>query len=180
MSQNRTFLDFEIPDLGGTNSLVFLDKSQYADTPQNPILEVLIPGYGESRTIAIIPSQPNVILSNLLEAGCNPFSPSADLPDGVYWFTYRIAPHSVAFVTKSHLRTTSLDYQWENCLLTLNNEPCDEKMERAVKNNMVDFIILRDSAKAELRKGNTAKALQQYQLAEQIVRRFRPYRQNCC
>jgi hypothetical protein len=179
MAINRTYLDFQIQE-AGTTAFLFVDISQYADTPSNPILEVLIPGYGEARTVAIISSQPNVISSNLLQAGCDPFSPAADLPDGLYWITYRISPHAQAYVSKSYLRTTILDYQWENCLLTLNNEPCDQKYERTLKNNMVDFVILRNSAKAEVSKGNTGLALQYYQMAEQIVKRFRPYRQNCC
>lgn len=178
---NRTILDFEIADAGSTNSIIFIDKSQYSDLPTNPILETIIPGYGEARTVPIISSQVNIINSNLLEIGCNPSDPAADLPDGVYWFTYRIFPHGQAFVSKPYLRTTILNYQWENVLLTLNNEPCDQRHERDLKNQMVDFLVFRDGAKAELDKGNTSLAIQQYQMAEQVLRKFRPYnRQNCC
>jgi hypothetical protein len=175
-SLNRTYLDFDILEDGSTSTIVFSDKSQYAEYPENPILNVLIPGFGESKTVAIISSQVNIINSNLLQIACDPANVAPDLPDGVYWLTYRISPHSLAYVTKPYLRTTILDYQFENALLTLNNTPCDEKRERAIKNNLVDFFVLKNSAKAELSQGNTAKAIQFYQLAEQILRKFNKFR----
>jgi hypothetical protein len=172
MVTNTTYLNFDIIADGGVSTLVFQDKSQYIELPTTPIVDIIIPGYGEAKTIPIRSSQTNVINSNELQIGCNPSDPAPALPDGIYWITYRIFPHNIAYITKPYLRTTVLDYQFENALLTLNNTPCDEKRERKLKENLIDFIIMRDSAKAELTEGNTSKAIQYYQMAQQILRKF--------
>ena len=85
-------LDFDIYESDyNPKTMVFLDKSSYMETPEKPKLEVILPGFVDSKVVPINPNSLNVLNTSAL--GISSINSFEDLPDGAYTLTYRICPH---------------------------------------------------------------------------------------
>ena len=71
------------------------------------VLQVLVPGYYEWRTV-IFPKGGNIALTSgmLGLGGSHTFDP---LPDGLYQFRYSVNPHDKVFTTVKHYRTSIVE-----------------------------------------------------------------------
>lgn len=166
-------LDFEILDLDNSKILVFLDCSQYMDEhPENPILEVVVPGFNNSFTVSIIPKKVNVLNANTIgftKTFTSNYENLLDLPDGVYCYTYRICPYDKVFINKKFLRTSQLQHKIKKVYKSLENTECSNIEERSFKNKLVDIDHFLATAKAYAEDGDSAKASSFYQIAEKFT-----------
>jgi hypothetical protein len=166
---HTNILDFDIIEDGNPKTLVFLDKSTYIDDagPEKPVLEVVSPGFQIPVTIAIIPNQVNVLNSGLLKLTTG--TTYGDLADGLYWLTYRICPYDQVWKTKIYLKTTILEYRYQNALLTLDNSPYWKINDPQIQQSIAEYMIAIETAKANSQVENTTKATEYYKLANKIV-----------
>lgn len=161
-------LDFSVIEDGSPKTLVILDKSTYMEeNPEKPIIEIVAPGFNIPVQIAFIPNSVNVINSSLLKLTGG--SVYADLADGLYWITYRICPYDKVYKTKVYLKTTILEYRFENSLLTLDNSPYWKIDDPEIQQKVTEYNIAIQTAIANTEVENTTKANEYYKLANNIV-----------
>lgn len=165
----KNIINFSVIADGNPSTLVVLDSSEYMDeNPEKPKIDILMPGYAEWKSFALIPNQVNVFNSNLLEANCSKDGLSP-IPDGIYWITIRVCPYDKSFKTLPYLRTCLLEYSFQNLLLSLDTTSCSQKDATVIERKLIQFQIFIETAKANVEIGNTDRAMDYYRLAEKVI-----------
>lgn len=162
---HKHIIDFSIIDTN-IKTFVFLDESDYMESPDKPFLEIVIPGYTKYIRVPITPNKVNVFTSN---AFFNKKGEATDLIDGVYQLRYSIAPHDYIYKDKYYLRTISLQKKYEKLLLSLNLGDCFTKDIKKQEETLVNFNILLQAAKANAEDGSLNKATELYKKAEKLL-----------
>lgn len=158
-------INFYIIESNDPKTIVILDQSNYLDQPEQPTLDVIIPGFTGSVSKEYIPNGINVLNSDSLDLTeqCE-YDTTADLPDGVYQITMKVCPFDQLYNKKCYLKTTKFYEAYQNLLLNFditNNTYNQDELKR----NIIDLDILIQSAKAEVSQCNVDKGVQKYQAA---------------
>lgn len=162
---HKHHLDFEIINVGNPKILVFLDCSEYYKQPDNPVLDILVPGISTPYTVNIESGLANTFNSNTIgitsRLECDK---PLDLPDGIYKITYKIQPYDGLYVCKYFLRTEILDSIIEK--IYADTECTTDILDnQRLKKEIVDIHILIESAKANAVYSNIDKSQKDYRLA---------------
>lgn len=155
----RHKLNFTIYDDGSTDSIIFVDKSEYYENPTNPVIEVTFPNLvDEVYHQHIIPDQVNVLTLSKL---C--FTDSGDFPDGVYTLKYSVAPNINLFKQFNYLKHTKLSNKLNEYLL---QDLTEEEINKLYK---VDLLI---RAGSTIVKTDVNKASEYYNLADKLIKKL--------
>lgn len=158
-------IDFRILPTNDVKSIALLDQTNYISTPEKPLIEVIIPGFTGSVEFAYEPLTIIIITSDTLKLTySNDQGVTADLPDGVYQIIMKVCPYGELFNKKCHLKTTKLELEYQDILRKVDIK-CNCYEERKLRDDIIDFDILLQSAKAEADICNTEKALLKYNAA---------------
>lgn len=154
-------LDFEILPTSNPKTLLFMDASEYMDQPDRPLLEVTFPGHTKYFLVNVAASKINTFNSNTLgyserfDTNC-----LVELPDGVYTLKFKVCPYDQVFLQKYHLRTVQLRRDLRKLLTNLN---CD--ISESMSRDIVDLMLLIETAEANAEENYARKASDQYQEA---------------
>jgi len=171
LGTHRNYLDFEILETGNPKTLVFVDSSQYMESPDRPLLEVFLPGFHKYLLTNVVSSQVNTFNSSTL--GLNKtlnINFLQDLPDGVWSFRYKICPYDYIFIDKKHMRVTLL----MNKLNTLYNHveidgcSCPTQTDVFIQKQLTRIHILIEGAKSVVNI-DSVKAFKYYNLASKMI-----------
>lgn len=165
---HRHTLDFDIIQGNNIRTFFLVDESNYMEPPENPVYEIIVPGFSNSVRINYIPNQALVLNSSLL--GLSAYSGTDiqlfDLPDGIYSITQQIDPADILYRSREYLRTNQLERKYDRLLVRL---AFSGNRERQLVNYIIQLDILLQSAKAEARLCNSNKAINKYRLADQLA-----------
>ena len=170
MSIRRHYLDFEILPVPNAKTLVFLDSSDYMETPERPLLELTLPGYNRYFLANIVAQQINTLNSNtigLTETLSN--TNLAALPDGVWTLKYKICPYDKVYVQKYDLRTVVLESNLDKIYDHFDVADCVDELDSKLKNEIVDILLLIETGKAAAKKGEPERATKAYNKANKKV-----------
>lgn len=175
------WLDFSILETNSPQTLVFLDTSEYFENPEQPLLEITLPGQNKYFLVNIAARKVNTFNSNTIGLtevleNCN----LIDLPDGVYKFKYKICPYQYVNRIKYHLRTTVFQKSLNILLDSLEDSDCSARQEKKLKATLIETFLLIESAKASAELGHVDKASDKYQQALKTVNTLLDKLQNQC
>lgn len=161
-------LDFEILPNSNPKTLLFLDASDYMSQPERPLLEITFPGHTKYFLVNVAASKVNTFnsgsigYSDSFQTNC-----LVDLPDGVYTLKYKICPYEDVYLQKYHLRTVQIKKDLKKLLRNLD---CDisDRMTR----DIMDLMLLIETAEANAEDNYPKKASEQYQEAQNILERL--------
>lgn len=158
-------IDFSVLDDNNPDTLIILDKSNYLDTPEKPLLDITLPGYTGYIEVPYKPSQISLYNSDSLnltipqDGDC-----LAALPDGVYQLTMKICPYDEFFTTRYHLKSSQFNIAYQEILLLYDdNTSCYSQQD--LQAAIIELDILIQSAKAETDRGNIDRATEKYRTA---------------
>lgn len=168
---HRNHLDFEILETGNPKTLVFVDSSQYIESPDRPLLEVFLPAFNKYLLVNVIPGQVNTFNSSTL--GLNSalqINFLQDLPDGVWSFRYKICPYDFIFIDKKHIRVTQLICKLSEVYNTISIDGCEcpTQIDVFIQKQLTRIHILIEGAKAVVNL-DYIKAGRYYNLANKLV-----------
>lgn len=177
-------LEFEILDSDNPKVIVFIDASTYMDkNPEKPILEVTLPGFNNYFIVNINPYNVNVMNANTIgitKTFTDDYEKLADLPDGVWEFTYRVCPYESVYLKKFILRTAILNRKLKSLYKLLEASDCSLKEDRKLKNKLTDILIFIETAKAYAEVCDKQRAGHFYQIADKftddILKQLKPCR----
>lgn len=158
-------IDFSILEDNNPDTLIVLDKSNYLDLPQKPLLDVTLPGFTGYIEVPYKTGGISVYNSDAFnltvpqDGDC-----IAPLPDGVYTLTMKICPYDEFFTTRYHLKSSTFNIAYQELLLKYeDNDSCWAQKE--LQQMIMDIDILIQSAKAEVNRGNVQRATDKYKAA---------------
>jgi hypothetical protein len=155
----RHKLNFTIYEDGSTDSIIFVDKSEYYEYPTNPVVEVTFPNLvDEVYHQYIIPEQVNVLTLGKL---C--FNDTTEFQDGVYTFRYSVAPNANLYKQFNYLRHTKLSNKFNEYLL---QDLTEEEINKLYK---VDLLL---RAGSNVVKTDVSKASEYYNLADKLIKKL--------
>lgn len=123
-------------------SICIKDASTYPNDPPvviNPILLVTPPGFNPV-SITFLPEGDVVLTSD--ELGISAPNVMDPLPDGLYTFTYSIAPSYINYTTISIMRVDRLQEKFDNAFMTLDMMVCDQAIKTQAKVNLSTIYLL--------------------------------------
>lgn len=112
-----TKLDFSILDTNNPETIVFVDESQYGESPIFPTLKIKFPNLDKEYSAIIKPEKVNVLFTNSI--GYN--YTRTEFPDGLYELSYKIEKHSCP-VVKCYLRTEKVFKQLKEFVALTNKD----------------------------------------------------------
>lgn len=119
-----TKLDFSILETNNTETIVFVDESEYGENPIFPTLKIKFPNLEKDYFVIIKPEKVNVLFTNTV--GYN--NSKTEFPDGIYEFSYKIEKYN-CLVVKRYLRTEKVFKQIKEFVnLTNKDESFYEKL----------------------------------------------------
>lgn len=158
-------ISFEILETINPKTLVFLDSSDYIQSPERPLLEITLPGYDKYFLVNVIPKRLNTFNSSTIGLGrvlnC---SELIDLPDGLYSAKYKICPYDYKFITKKFIRTTLLNQRLENLYNQIDLNLIDNEFEK----DLLKVYILVEGSKT-IADSDSKKAVDYFNTASKIV-----------
>ena len=170
-------LDIIVPPSYSVKLLAVTDASVYPDDPplvSSPTIEIEVPTFG-TKILPFKPLETNIFASDTLgitELGCK-----QDIPDGIYYLKYSIAPAYKNYVEKTIMRVDKLQEKFDNAFLKLNMMECDSALREQsnVTLNTINFFIQGSLAAAN----NCAEkeALKLYAQADNMLDTF--IKSNC-
>lgn len=158
-------IDFYVLESNDPKTIVILDRSNYLDQPELPLIEVIIPGFTGFVQKEYIPNGLIVLNSDSLDLteACE-YETTADLPDGVYQITMKVCPYDELYNKKCYLKTTKFYEAYQNILLNFDIADTSYNQDK-LKQDIIDLDILIQSAKAEVNRCNVDRGTQKYQTA---------------
>lgn len=158
-------IDFYIVESNDPKTIVILDRSNYLDQPEKPLLQVTLPGFTGFKHIEYIPQSINVLNSDSLDltSPCE-YDCTAPLPDGIYQITMMICPYDQLYKKVCYLKTTKFYESYQNLLLNFDIADKFHNQDQ-LKKDIVDIFILMESAKAEVNRCNVERGMKKYQAA---------------
>lgn len=177
---HQNILNFSILETGNPKTLVFLDESVYMDLhPERPLLEVTMPGYEKYFLVNIEAREVNTLNANTLNltAVLNQTC-LIDLPDGIWFFKYKICPYDKVFICKNHIRVTALNEKLSLLHDKINLLDCDIKNDKSIETDLAKIYALIEGAKSVVSK-DSGKAYSYYQTATKMVDNIYKQLNNC-
>lgn len=163
---HQNYLNFFILDTDDTKTLIFVDTSDYMQNPENPLLEVAMPGMNKYTLVNIVARKINSLSSNSLNITPQVLNECdlLDLPDGVWTFKYKICPYEYINISKVYLRTVNLMKKLNSIVKDI-----DDTSDEDSKSEILDIFILMQSARASAELGHIQKASDKYNIANEKV-----------
>lgn len=118
-------------------TLAIVDATLYPDDPPvvtSPTIEITVPGF-DKVVLAFNVGTINVFNSTTLEIG-DVDDPLVQLPDGIYYLKYSVAPAYINFVEKSIIRVDKLQEKFDEAFLKLDMMECDRAIRKQSKVNL--------------------------------------------
>lgn len=141
-------LKIVVLDTHDVESILVADASTYPDDPPivtTPSLLMTAPGF--LPTFAVF----NVQGYNLLTSDMFGISPAGEiqpLPDGLYEFTYSIAPSATNFATITIMRVNQLMEKYDKAFMSLDFMVCDSAIKTQAKVTLNTIYLLIQGAVA--------------------------------
>lgn len=137
-------LDILVVPTYNTLTLGIADASTYPTNPpsvSSPTITIEVPAFGQV-SLPFTVQDFNIFTSSNLgitEVG----DPLLPLPDGIYTFTYSVAPAFDNFVTKTFMRTEQIQEKFDQAFMKLDMMECDRaiKTQDKVNLNTIYFFI---------------------------------------
>lgn len=157
-------IDFFVLETNDAKTINLVDRSNYLSAPEKPMLFIILPGYTGHVEVPYAPLSIITINSDNLKLTeeCE-YEELADLPDGVYQIKMGVCPYNELHSKKAYLKTTKLDQDFQNILLSYENCECLD--QTILKQSIIDIDILIQSAKAEANIYNIERATSKYKTA---------------
>jgi hypothetical protein len=133
-------------------------------------MEIIVPGFG---TVVLPFVINNINVYNSLSLGITPVgSPLIDLPDGIYYLTYSIAPAYLNNIKRTIIRTEQLQERFDRAFMRLDMMECDQaiKTQQKVDLNSIYFFI--QGAIAAANKCASDEAIKLYNQANKMLTNF--------
>ena len=108
---------------------------------QSPTLLITPPGF-DAVSVPFVPNE--LAIYNSITLGISDvIDPIIPIPDGVYYFTYSVAPAYLYSVQKSIMRVDRLQERFDSAFMKLDMMECDQaiKMQAKVDLNTIYFFI---------------------------------------
>lgn len=158
-------IDFLILASNDPKTIVILDRSNYLDNPQKPLLDIILPGFTGGISVNYNLNGITVLDSDKLglTESCE-YNNLANLPDGVYQIKMKVCPYDELFSKKCHLKTQDLENKFDDLILSMDKFICKEH-DNKIKESIIDIDILIKSAKAEIAYCNVQKGVFKYAAA---------------
>lgn len=171
-------LSIDFPYNDNPKVLLILDTSCYDKQPESPVIDVLIPGYSQTVRVPFVPGKLTILNSVSLNLSCNPDNGLTDLPDGLYYISYRVYPHKQNFVVKPLLQTAQLENEYFNQLVKLGSTDCDTQKNKRLRGYLQNIDLFLEAARASARICNKTKVNDFYQKAADLIEKIEGYT-NC-
>lgn len=162
-------LDFEILETGNTKTFLFIDSSSYMTEPENPLLEIVMPGFTKYFLANVEAKKVNTFNSGTI--GLNFALSQQDLinlPDGVWYFRYKICPYDKVFKCKYHMRVSKLNEKISLLNSKIDLADCDVKDDIHLQKDLYYIYSLIEGAKSVVNI-DPKKAQSYYQTADKLV-----------
>lgn len=172
-----TTLDFLVIPTYNVQTLGIADNSTYDTPPTSPTMQITIPGFG----VVSLPFNINDFnIYNSTSLGITGVGEAIlPLPDGVYYFTYSIAPAYENFVNKTIMRIDQIQEKFDSAFMKLDLMECDMavKKQQKVNLNSIYYLIQGSLAAANNCAVDTANKL--YNQANRMLNNFIKNNCNC-
>jgi hypothetical protein len=135
-------LKIVVLDTHDVESICVTDASTYPDQPPivtSPSLLMTAPGF--LPTFAVFNIQGNNILTSDM-FGITPPGEIAPLPDGLYEFTYSVAPSATTFSTITIMRVNMLQEKFDKAFMSLDFMVCDQAIKTQAKVTLNTIYLL--------------------------------------
>jgi hypothetical protein len=129
-------LDFVVVQTNNTTTMTIVDSSTYPNDPPNvsaPTIEITVPAFG---TVSLPFAVNSYNIFNSASLGLSEVGNVEEIPDGVYFIKYSIAPAFENYVEHSIIRVDKLQEKFDQAFMTLDMMECD----RAIKEQ--SFVTL--------------------------------------
>ncbi len=151
------------------SSICITDASTYPTEPPvvtNPTLLATAPGFPPVSLPFVVQSN-NILTSDIF--GITATDDIQPLPDGLYHFSYSIAPSSTYFSTISIMRVDRLQEKFDRVFMTLDMMVCDAAIKSQAKVNLNTIYLLIQGAIAAANECATIEANKLYDKASSIL-----------
>lgn len=162
-------LKIVVLDTHDLDSICVTDASTYPDDPpivSSPSLVITAPGF-------LPDSVPfNVQGNNILTSDMFGITEAGDihpLPDGLYTFTYSIAPAITNFTTISYMRVDRLQEKFDKVFMSLDFMVCDNAIKTQAKVNLNAIYLLIQGSKAAANECALIEANKLYDKASSML-----------
>jgi hypothetical protein len=136
-------LDFVAVQTNNVFTLTIVDSSTYPNDPPNvsaPTIEITVPAFG---TVSLPFAVNSYNVFNSAKLGISDVDSVEELPDGVYYIKYSVAPAFENFIEHSIIRIDKLQEKFDTAFMTLDMMECDRaiKTQSFVTLNTIYFFI---------------------------------------
>jgi hypothetical protein len=162
-------LKIVVLDTHDVESIMVADASTYPDEPPivtSPILLSTAPGFLPVSVPFNV--QGSVILTSDI-LGITPSGELQPLPDGLYTFSYSIAPSASNFVDISIMRVDRLQEKFDKVFMSLDFMVCDNAIKTQAKVNLSSIYLLIQGAKAAANECALIEANKLYDKASSML-----------
>lgn len=162
-------LNIAILDTHDLTTIIVADTSTYPDQPpivSSPILLVTPPGF--LPTSVPFNVQGYVTLTTAV-LGITPAGTEDPLPDGLYTFSYSIAPSASNFVDITIMKVDRLQEKFDDAFMSLDFMVCDQAIKTQAKVNLNAIYLLIQGAIAAGNKCALIEANKLYDKASQML-----------
>jgi hypothetical protein len=165
-------LNFNIIDTHDFKTLGIVDVSWYNPDIkiENPLIEILVPGY----TVAVSPyfmaKSLNIFNSNslgLTKASCE--EELIELPDGLWKVKYSICPNEKLFIEKFFLKTDKIQCKYNKAFLSLDFENLSTSVEKKKREDLSEIEMYINGAIAAANNQNSKLASDLYKKANSLL-----------
>lgn len=161
-------LDIVIEDCSSCKNLVVRDDSYYLTTPENPRLQITLPGYSKALTFDFNYSKINIFNSYSLGLSSSMNTDKLiDLPDGLYTLSYMICPYEQLYTTVYHIRQCKAWCEFDKCLQYLFDSCLDLDSKLTKQLEHVEWLL--KGAKSFAEDCDSEKALKLHRKALELL-----------
>jgi hypothetical protein len=135
-------LKIVVLDTHDVESILIADATAYLEEPPlvtSPTLVITAPGF-LSTSVPFNVQGYNLLTSDIF--GITPPGEIADLPDGLYEFTYSVAPSATSFVTIAFMRVNQLQEKFDKAFMSLDFMVCDNAIKTQAKVTLNTIYLL--------------------------------------
>ncbi len=135
-------LKLVVLDTHDVDSILVADASTYPNEPPvvtSPTLLMTAPGFLPTSVVFNVQGY-NILTSDMF--GITPPGEIASLPDGLYEFTYSIAPSATNFATITIMRVNHLQEKFDKAFMSLDFMVCDNAIKTQAKVTLNAIYLL--------------------------------------
>lgn len=158
-------INFLILESDDPTTIVIQDISSYIGVPEQPLIDVVLPGFTGYVSNSYNPGGLKVLDALSLDLICeDTCSGQVLLPDGVYQITMKVCPYEELFKSKCFLKTSIFNRDMSSFLLKIDRALQCYDVDK-LTNELLEIDLLIESAKAEAKICNVEVATHKYQHA---------------